>query len=80
VQVDPTSPKLKAPGTKRLKLKYDRLLSSFAFNFNLRRSMQGIARIGTQLCIPSQARGLLRTSKHSTDVVFTRTASARLHV
>jgi hypothetical protein len=27
---------LKAPGTKRLKLKYDKLLSSLAFNFNLR--------------------------------------------
>jgi len=27
--------KLKAPGTQRLKLKYDELLSSFAFNFNL---------------------------------------------
>ena len=26
-----------APGTKRLKLKYDELLSSFACNFNLRR-------------------------------------------
>jgi len=26
-------PKLKAPGTKRLKLKYDSLLSSFATNF-----------------------------------------------
>jgi len=30
-------PKLKAPGTKRLKLDYDAPLSSFAFNFNLRR-------------------------------------------
>ena len=29
--------KSKAPGTKRLKLKYDILLSRFAFNFNLRR-------------------------------------------
>jgi hypothetical protein len=26
-----------APGTKRLKLRYDVLLSSFAFTFNLRR-------------------------------------------
>ena len=32
--------KLKAPGTKRLKLKYDVLLSSFAFSFNLRRYTQ----------------------------------------
>jgi hypothetical protein len=29
-------PKLKAPGTERLKLKYEELLSSFAFNFNMR--------------------------------------------
>ena len=32
--------KLKAPGTKRSKLKFDHLLSSFAFNFNLRRYSQ----------------------------------------
>ena len=37
MQVDPIKPTLKAPGTKRLKLKYDGLLSSFAFKFNLRR-------------------------------------------
>ena len=30
-------PTLKAPGTKRLKLKYDAPLSKFAFKFNLRR-------------------------------------------
>jgi len=37
VQVKPMKPMLKAPGTKRLKLKYIKLLSRFAFNFNLRR-------------------------------------------
>jgi len=37
VQVDPIKPTLKAPGTMRLKLKHVKLLSSFAFNFNLRR-------------------------------------------
>jgi len=37
VQVDPIKPALKAPGTERLKLKYDVPLSSFAFKFNLRR-------------------------------------------
>ena len=37
VPVDPIKPTLKAPGTKRLKLKYDKPLSSFAFNFDLRR-------------------------------------------
>jgi hypothetical protein len=36
-QVDPIKPTLKAPGTKRLKLKYDEPLSKFAFKFNLRR-------------------------------------------
>jgi hypothetical protein len=35
VQVDPIKPTLEAPGTKRLKLKYDETLSSFAFKFNL---------------------------------------------
>ena len=37
MQVDPIKPTLKAPGSKRSKLKSDELLSSFAFNFNLRR-------------------------------------------
>jgi len=37
VQVAPIKPTLKARGTKRLKLRYDELLSSFAFNLNLRR-------------------------------------------
>ena len=37
VQVDPMKPKLKPPGTKRLKLKYDGLLSKFGFKLNLRR-------------------------------------------
>jgi len=36
VQVEPINPVLTAPGTKRLKLHYDELLSSFAFSFNLR--------------------------------------------
>jgi len=38
VQANPIKPStLKAPGTKRLKLKYDEVLSSVAFNLNLRR-------------------------------------------
>ena len=32
-----SNPRLKPPGTKRLKLKCDIVLSSFAFKFNLRR-------------------------------------------
>jgi hypothetical protein len=41
VQVDPIKPKLKPPGTKRLNVKYDILLSSSAFKFNLRRYKEG---------------------------------------
>jgi hypothetical protein len=41
VHVDPIKPTLKAPGTKRLKLKHDKLLPNFAFNCNLRRYNKG---------------------------------------
>jgi hypothetical protein len=34
VQLDPIPPTLKAPGNKRLKLKYGEPLSNFAFKFN----------------------------------------------
>jgi hypothetical protein len=37
VQVDPNKTTLKAPGIKRVKLKFDKVLSSFAFKFKLRR-------------------------------------------
>jgi hypothetical protein len=37
VQLDPIKPTLKPPGSKRLNLKCADLVSSFAFNFNLRR-------------------------------------------
>ena len=37
MQVDPIKPTLKAPGIHRLKLNYVKLLSNFAFKFNLRR-------------------------------------------
>jgi len=37
VQVAPIKTTMKAPGTQRLKLKYDQPLSNFAFKFNLRR-------------------------------------------
>ena len=37
MQVAPIKPTLKAPGTHRLKPKYDAPLSKFAFKFNLRR-------------------------------------------
>jgi len=41
VQVEPMKPVLKPPGTLPLKLNHDKLLSSFAFNFNLRRYTSG---------------------------------------
>jgi hypothetical protein len=37
VQVDLIKPKLKPPGTERLKLEYDKMPSSFGFKFNMRR-------------------------------------------
>ena len=41
VQVDPMNPTLKALETKPLKLKYEELLSKFAFKINLRRYAVG---------------------------------------
>ena len=43
MQVDSIKPVLKARKSKRLKLKVDEPLSSFAFNFNLRRYSTGTA-------------------------------------
>ena len=43
MQVDPIKLKLKSPGTKRLKLKYDEQPSNFAFKFKLRRFSKGQA-------------------------------------
>jgi len=42
VQVDPIIPISKAPGTKRLILKYDELPSNFALKFNLRRYIEAL--------------------------------------
>ena len=42
MQVPPIKPKLKSPGTKRLKLECDGLLSNFAFNSNFRRFIKGL--------------------------------------
>ena len=49
VQVDPMKPKLTPPGTQRLKLMCDMLLSTSAFKFNLRRYRTGTrgARLGS---------------------------------
>ena len=48
VQVDPMKPKLKPPGTNRLKLKCDILLSTSAFKVNLRRYTWASARCRTR--------------------------------
>ena len=57
---------LKAPGTRRFKPKYDELLLSFAFNFNLRRYTEehGAAILGRALHI-GVAGGVLRTRTRS---------------
>ena len=41
--VDPIKHTLKAPGPQHLKLEYDKLLSAFAFKFNLRRITESAA-------------------------------------
>ena len=43
MQLEPMKSTLKALGTQRLKRKYDGLLQSFAFNFNLRRYAEAAA-------------------------------------
>ena len=45
MQVHPIKPKLKPPGTKRLKLGYEELISNFAFKFNLRHYTMGFNRV-----------------------------------
>jgi hypothetical protein len=42
VQVDPIKPMLTPPGTQRLKLKYDDVLSNFRFKIDLRRYNSGM--------------------------------------
>ena len=58
MQVDPEKPKLKSPGIKRSKLKYDEPLSNFAFNFNLRRynevDTEVSATLGAMISGPSE--------------------------
>ena len=46
MHVDPIRTTLKAPGTKRLKLKHDELLSNVAFKFNLRRYIEEYLQAG----------------------------------
>ena len=54
MQVDPFKLKLKPPGTKRLKLNCDILLSTFAFKFILRRYTEAyVAAIRVQSRVPA---------------------------
>jgi len=48
VQVDPSKCTLKAPGSKRLKVECDILLSTFGFKNNLRRYIKGLDRDGSK--------------------------------
>jgi len=48
-------PKLKPPGTKRLKLTYDKLLSNVAFKSNLRRYILGLTLPGVEVPIMSRS-------------------------
>jgi len=45
-QIHPIKPKLKAPGTERLKLKCDEPPSNLAFKFNLRRFTEALIDAG----------------------------------
>ena len=65
VQVDPITLTMNAPGTERLKLEYDNLLSSFAFKTNLRCYTQGPWAGGTLIwCgrVPRQGMSVRKTS------------------
>ena len=42
MHANPTKPTLKAPGTERLKLKYEELLSNFGIKFDLRRYIKDV--------------------------------------
>ena len=55
MQVDPIKPTLKAPGPKRLKLKCDVLLSTFAFKFHLRRYIEELVACIKQIMSASAA-------------------------
>jgi hypothetical protein len=75
VQVDLIKPTLKAPGTERLKLECDELLSKCAFNFNLRRYNQGTARLAS--CGDDGVTARPRTPKGLTPVHF---SAQRKHI
>jgi len=65
-------PELKVPGAKRLKLKYDKLLSNVAFKFNLCRYIP--AGVGTTFRVQAvDAYGNLKVRQCRLKPVFART-------
>jgi hypothetical protein len=58
-------PKLKPPGTKRLKLNYDEPLSTFAFKFNLRRYIKHVAALSPHLRVEPARQLMLATSSNA---------------
>jgi hypothetical protein len=63
VQVDPIKPELKPPGTERLTLKCDKLLSSFAFNFNLRRYTTAAVCRDTHIALVGGGKGVVKVGR-----------------
>ena len=61
VQVDPLKPKLKAPGTKRLKVSGDILLSTSALKSDMRRYIKG----PSALAVPSPSMTVLEAGAHT---------------
>jgi len=79
LQVDPIKPSLKTPDSKSLKLEQEKLLSSFAFNFNLRPYILGdeqeqaavVERMPMgRLLVTPEARSNTRPLLSSTGAVF----------
>ena len=68
--------RLKAPGTKRLKLKYDVLLSCFAFNFILRRYTAGLAYVGGGWGLRRGAAGARQAARLAAEVAALEAAIA----
>jgi hypothetical protein len=62
VQLDPIKRTLKAPGTKRLKLAYDGMLSHFGFKIKLRRYIMVLFHMRHAVNAFSRVRSLLKPS------------------
>ena len=75
VQVEPMKPRFKAPGSKHLKLKYYKLLSSFAFKFYLRRYTMAPHVDLSKAVAPQDNQGAAAASTH-TFMLYLRTCEA----